>query len=218
MKVINAILKPLNLQLSKVVPFNPFEKSEWKIEHAFESVGVDYYMFSDPFNIPAERALQSLNFYKEMEMCVSRDELMKWLDKVDAILNPPAGRTIKIGEVALITTVLKQKLEFLTEPDLIWRLGSVVYFDKSENPGRFDYKYASEKVQKWKSDMTVDVFFSLSRFYKWIPSLNTSHGNILTYLNQVQEVKDEHQKVFSQLNSQQRSKGQQTAASVKNSL
>lgn len=207
------ILKKI-VTLFKSKPVDPFNSSEWKIEPAFESDGVQYYMFSDPFNIPAERALQSLTFYREMEMGVTRDELLKWITKVDDLLNPPQGKSIRMGEVALITTVLKQKLEFLAETDLFWRIGSVVFFDKSENPGRFDYKYASEKVARWKHDMTIDVFFSLSRMYRWIPSLNTSRENILTYLTQVEEIKNEHSKIFSQISSN----GHKTQEKLKSSI
>ena len=199
----------------KKAPANPFENSNWKIEPAFQTEdGTQYYQFSDPFNIPAERALQSITFYREMEMGVTKEELSKWLAKVDELLNPPQGKSIRIGEIALITTVLKQKLDFLAETDLLWRIGSVVYFDKTENPGRFDYKYANEKVEKWKADMNIDVFFSLSRMYRWIPSLNTSKENIMSYLTEVEKIKKEHSEIFSQIPY----KGARTQPSVKNSL
>lgn len=209
MKLVKNILNLFKKKFS-----DPFTNADWKIEPAFESGGVQYYMFADPFNIPAERALQSITFYREMEMGVTRDELLKWVNKVDEILNPPQGKPIKIGEIALITTVLKQKLDFLAETDLFWRIGSVVFFDKSENPGRFDYKYAGDKVARWKQDMTIDVFFSLSRMYKWIPSLNTSRENILTYLKQVEEITKEHSAILSQISSS----GHKTQERAKSSL
>lgn len=150
----------------------------YRIVPAFISGGVQYSEFDDTFNLPCLRALTALDFYEEFRQRVSLEYLQKHVDAVDAILSDP--KKINIGEVSKLNRNLKERMGIFNF-DLAYKLASVIYFDESENPYKYDFKYGREKIEKWKKDMSVDAFFLQTPLQKLIPSLVTSDGSLATY-------------------------------------
>ena len=84
-----------------------------------------------------------------------------------------------------------------------------MYFDKTENPYRYDNKYATEKIKKWKKEKMMDFFISLP-IENLIPSLKQSEEDFNLISEMVSKIDQQHlQKIISILSSQ----GQKTGSS-----
>jgi len=153
-------------------------RPEHKTIPAFISGGTQYNQFEDPFNAPCLRALTALDFYEEFRQRVSLEYLEKHTQAVDAILSDP--KKINIGELARINRHLKERMKIFNF-ELAYKLASVVYFDDSESPYVYDFKYGQKKIEKWKKDQTVDSFFLQQPLQQLIPSLTSSEGNLQTF-------------------------------------
>lgn len=161
-----------------------FPNATERIVEAFKlKDGTQYYKFDDFNNIPCDRGFHALSFYNEMDMRCDKAFLLAALTGITNELNKDAKLDkVKIGN---IISVLKERVEFIIEPECLYNLASVVYFDATENPYRYDYKYGREKVQKFKSE-EMESFFLRQPIAALIPSINLSGGDLSLYL-QIQE-------------------------------
>lgn len=166
---------------------------------AFTCEGVDYYQFDDPFNTPYRRAFTALVFYNELRMGCTRDDLKKYADTIEAIISDP--KTISIGKIARLTDDLKAKLNFIYEPDILYKLASVVFFDRTENPATYDFKYGQKKIERWKQYMSVEDFFLLQPLQRLVPYLKDCDVDIEAYTKAVQEVTAMQREVLSTISS-----------------
>lgn len=141
------------------------------VELAFISDGVEYFHFTDTFNIPCERGLDALAVYEEMNMRCTREYLLAHTEAFDKIFKTQGS--INITEIIQLNNHLKERLQFIHHPEIIYKLASIMYFDKSESPYRYDNKYAEEKIKKWKKQKMMD-FFLLLPIKNLIPSLQQS--------------------------------------------
>ncbi|MCS7086969.1 MAG: hypothetical protein RMM53_03095 [Bacteroidia bacterium] len=123
------------------------------VEKAFSYDGTDYYAFTDPFNLPCERAFYALAFYEEFEWRCTRSYLCAAFETiVDALSPKHDGRQWSFDPETARKTA-SQALELMNrvvEPDLIYKLAAVMYFDENEDPYGFDYAYALRKIERWK--------------------------------------------------------------------
>ncbi len=90
---------------------------------------------------------------------------------------------------------LKERLELITDTVTPYKMASVIYFDSSENPCSFDYKYAFKKIEKWKKE-NVGVFFSSMPINKWMPTSLLSPEILETYMRVTKEIDQEHYKTI----------------------
>lgn len=158
-----------------------FPDQKYKIDYAFTSGQVDYFEMNDIFNMPYQRALKATAAYEEIRMKCTY-EYLDWYQK--AIANELGGTKFGLKNAARIQTLNAQLGERLSKwaIDLnhVYRLASIVYFDKSEKPEVYDFKYADEKIKLWKKE-GIDVFFSQVAIQKLIPSLKSSEINFQVY-------------------------------------
>ena len=188
-----SILRKLRSRLTGKAFFNV--DIEHPIKEAFISGGVQYYMFDDIFNAPFNRAMEAQTFYTELQMRVSRDYLLLHTQAVDAILSDSKG--INIGDIATMNSQLKERMEFIVDADLLYKLASVMYFDDSENPYRYDFAYGSKKIAKWKKDKEVKDFFLNTPIRDFIPFLDTLEKDLDTYLRTTELIKQQHLQIVS---------------------
>lgn len=160
------------------------------IKEAFTCGGVVYSQFDDPFNMPYERALTALSFYEELRMRTTREFLVLHCNAVESILNNP--KQIKIGELAILNKQLKERLEWILEPELLYKLASVVFFDNTESPTKYDYKYGQKKIKEWKKHSDVNDFFLQLPILKLVPFLEGCEINFPAYLKVVAGLNQSH--------------------------
>lgn len=203
----NAIKKIVSRLTGK--SFIQAKVGDFKTNPAFISGGVQYNEFDDPFNAPCLRSLTALDFYEELRQRCSIDYLIKHTEATDAILSDP--KKINIGELARINRNLKDRLKIFNF-DLAYKLASVVFFDDSENPYVYDFKYGQKKIEKWKKDQSIDSFFLQQPLQKLIPYLPQSAGNFQTYSQTEQKLQGHYLECLTSILS----RGESTAGFRKN--
>ena len=192
--------------LSKIFNREPKWLRDWNskyvIVEAFTMAGNKYYMFDDVFNIPYERGLKALVYYEEFRMRVNKEYLKMHVDAMDKILSDPSK--IDIGTIAKLNNQLKERLELIVEPDLLYKLASVVFFDKNEKPESYDFNYSKKKIEFWKKNMSTQSFFLETPLVTLIPFLKLSGTNIDTYSTIVEKINDIHLGSLSNILSKSR--------------
>lgn len=159
------------------------------IVKVFEHNGKDYYSFNDSFNVPYERALTALTYYEEFRMRCTREFLIKHTEAVDSLIN---SKTIKLTEVAKLNSQLKERLEWILEPELLYKLASVLIFDSSESPYTYDFQYNQKKITEWKKDKELLSFFLQMPIMNVIPYLKDLELNLEGYSEMVQKATKIH--------------------------
>lgn len=145
-----------------------FPKSEYIINFAFSVGGIDYYQFDDIFSLPYERGLAAVAIYNELDMRCSRDYLLKHTQAVTDILKSPEIDIYRINE---LNNQMKQRLQLTTDVDLLYRLASVVYFDRNENPAVYEEDYSKSKIDNWLKNKGTKDFFLQKPLCELIPFL-----------------------------------------------
>jgi hypothetical protein len=84
-------------------------------------------------------------------------------------------------------------------------LASVVYFDSSESPYKYDYKYGIEKIRRFKK-ADVDAFFLRIPIKNYLPFKDISADDLRTYIAVGNQVNLVHLKTLSQNLSKSESK------------
>lgn len=161
---------------------NPFPQSKHIIKYAFTSGGVDYFEFDTTANLPFKRGLKFLSVYNEMDMRCDRYYLQKHTEAMETILT--GGKKIGLDELIKIRQLnaqLKERLEWVHVEDLAYKVASVVFFDKHENPDDWEWKYAAGKIERWKKDNEAGAFFLHEPIQRLIPFLKDSGANSPTY-------------------------------------
>lgn len=156
----------------------PAFRKDARIVEAFVLDGVQYYQFDDVFGIPVERAFAALDIYGEVQSKCTRDYLLSHSAALKETLN---NKRIDILKVSQLITQLDERLEMIFDADLVYKLASVVYFDTTENPYKYDYKYGIEKMRKFqKSD--IEAFFLNSPIREFLPFKDISKNDLETYI------------------------------------
>ncbi len=166
-----------------------FPNSENIIEYAFTSGGVDYYQFADYFSLPYERGLMAVSVYHELDMRCTRDYLKQHTEAISEILQSQNINIFKLNE---LNEQLKQRLEMVADTELMYKLASVVFFDKTENPARYESQQAEKKIVKWKKDKNINDFFSQKPLRELLPFLENVDTDLDTYSKLVTEINEIH--------------------------
>lgn len=169
-----------------------FPGVEYQTKYAFTLGGVDYYEMDDLMNQPYERAVTCLTFYEEFNQRVNRAYLEKHVEAMEKALQVVPGQPLAIADATMLVRYLKDRLNFIIDGDLAYKLASVVYFDKTENPAVYDPKYNQGKIAAWKKEATANEFFFMQPLQKLIPFLKDSEQNLEIYLQVTEAVKAQH--------------------------
>lgn len=167
------------------------QQEKYRIEYAFTCGGTKYYRYADIANLPYERGLMAINVYNELEMRCDRKFLVKYVDAVEKQLHK---QTIDIFTINKLNEILKQRLQMPTHVDLLYKLASVVFFDKTENPAVYEPSYAEKKIAKWRKDKKVTDFFSQKPLRELLPSSESVDIDLDTYT----EIQAELEKIHSE--------------------
>lgn len=183
--------------LRKIFGKNHFPKTEYVIKEAFTLKGRTFFEMDDQFNLPYERGVICLRYYNEFEQRVTREYLQEHVKAVGEILTFQPGKSIDLVRLGVLNRNLADRLNWILDEDLAYKLASVVYFDANENPATYDTKYNQEKISFWKKEASAQEFFFTEPLLKLIPFLKDLEINLETYFEVTRAVKDQHQKYLS---------------------
>ncbi len=185
---------------------NPFNGSKHVIKPAFTSGGIQYFEFDTLANLPWRRGLKFLSVYNELDMRCDRFYLTKHVEAVENILT--GGKRVGFDELVKINQLnqqLKERLQMVYHEDLVYKVASVVFFDANENPDDWEWKYAMEKIERWKKDGTVNDFFLHEPIQRLMPFLNVSDMSLQQYSELQKEIdKAQLENIYTNLSASQR--------------
>ncbi len=178
-------------------PRNVFPDSKQVIEFVFECGGIRYYQHVDEMNLPYRRALKALTIYKELDMKCDRHYLDQHIRAMDAILEGTKFNVESLLKIKTLTAQLRERVQWIIIPDHVYKLASVRYFDETENPNDYDWKYAAKKIEHWKKHDTVSDFFLRAPIASLIPFLKDAPIDFQSFSRQVDELTQTHLDVIS---------------------
>jgi len=168
----------------------------------FISNGIQYYELKDTFNTFTDRGMQALRVYEEWNMRCTKDYLLEYLEADEKLFSNP--KEINVLQIANLRNMLKERLTFIVPtPQLIYNMAAVAFFDENESPYLYDDKYCREKIERWKSDPKINVFFCLMELKELIPLPSISGEDLKLCLKVVNEIDQKQLKSIIGLTSQQ---------------
>jgi len=162
------------------------------ITYAFSIGDRDYYRFDDPLNIPYDRALKTLVYYKELDMNCDREFLTAHTAAFDKVLSGTKITISDLLKLKLMNEQLKQRLELPKETDLMYKLAAVVFFDQRENPTTYEFKYGENKIRFWKKNLGLKDFFLHKPLVELIPYLRFAEENLVQFSQMTQRATKQH--------------------------
>jgi hypothetical protein len=169
-----------------------FTDSGQVIEYAFTCGGTDYYQHTDEMNMPYRRALKALTFYKELDMKCDRLYLESHIKAMDNLF---AGKKIGFEEMSKMKRLndqLKERVQWVFVEDHVYKIASVRFFDRSENPNDYDYKYNEKKIAHWKEHEPARDFFLREPILRLVPFLGSVPIDLGSYSEVVDELTKAH--------------------------
>lgn len=172
-------------------------EGKYRVIPAFSIGGTDYFMFDSSNEIPTGRFFAAMAIYAEMEMNCNKEYLEAHCKAMKKILSDP--KRISIQYIAQLNINLEERLELMPMPDFIYKLASVVFFDKTESLYSYDHDYNSKKIDKWKvAGGTLD-FFSKTPLAELVPLLKMPERDTQTYLTVTSLIKETHQRLHTDI-------------------
>lgn len=163
------------------------------IREAFSCGGKTYYCFDDVYNQPYQRALIALDYYEELRMRVTFDYLKLHIAAVKELINGgKSNKKIDVVELARLNSQLEERLTWIVTPDLLYKFASVIFFDSTESPTTYDFKYAQRKIEHWKTHKGMNDFFLQTPIVKLVPFLKDCELNFQAYSEVVKKLERHH--------------------------
>ena len=193
----------------KLIPKHP--KQIWKdaeqvIVPAFELAGTQYYCYQDITTMAYKRALLFNEFYERINQKCTTEYLRKYAEaqtklslEVENLFNVSAGKSLNLTPIfnviqrkRFFDQNLKERLDDLAfDPETIYDLATVIFFDKNENAADYDRSYNEKKKAIFKQ--TPDFFLQMP-VKTLIPSLQYVPMNLEQYSRIVEQINQLHWK------------------------
>lgn len=158
------------------------------IVYAFTIGDRHYFRFDDPLNTPYDRALKCLVYYKELDMNCDRAFIKAHTEAIDNMLMKGKFTINDLVTVKQLNEQLKVRLELPKEPDLMYKMAAVVFFDQHESPTTYEFKYGENKIKAWKKNTTITDFFLQKPLLELIPYLQSAGENLEQFSQMTQKV------------------------------
>lgn len=171
----------------------------YPIEEAFSIEGRTFYRYKDYFNIPYERGLKTITFYEEVRMKITYEYLEEHIKAVDKLLK---SQKIDIYKIKALNDILSERMRWAVDTEILYKLASIVFFDKNEDPRTYDFKYNMEKIEFWKQHKTVNDFFLQTPLLELMPFLKELDTNLETYSLITKELTKYHSELVSSIQSE----------------
>ncbi len=174
-----------------------FPDSKHIVKYAFTIGGKKYFQFDDTHNIPYERGLTCILFYRELSMNCDYSFLQAHCNAVNNLLDPnQSDGKINLYKIKGLNDQLLQRLRLPKDPELVYKLASVVFFDDTENPATYEYDYNAKKIEFWKQHGKRD-FFLQKPLQELIPFLQQYEESVETYLSMMGKITNQHSETIS---------------------
>ena len=171
--------------------------SKYKVVPAFSIGGVDYWMYDSAMEVPTGRFFAAMGVYTEMEMNCNKEYLTAHCKAMEKLLSDP--KKISLTYIMQLNINLKERLDLMPFPDYIYKLASVVFFDKTESLYSYDYEYNAKKIEQWKASGGTLDFFSRTPLAELVPQLNMPEKDTLTYLTVTKLIAETHRKLHTDI-------------------
>lgn len=182
-----------------------FQREGIIVKTAFTIGGIEYYELDSIYNLPYERGKMATKAYNELRNKCD-DEYLK--GHCMAIDNLKKGKGIGYAEITKIFELndrMKERVFNIIDTDIIYKVASVVFFDKNESPFEYDFDYAKKKIEHWKRHKSVNDFFLQEPMQRLIPFLKLPGVNFQTYSEAITAInKVDWEFLFSLLTEKQR--------------
>lgn len=175
--------------LEGIDPKQYFPAQKHIIKYAFSIEDKHYFKFDDHLNIPYERGLSCLVYYRELDLNIDRDFLKEHLEAINKILT---SSTIDIFKIKALNDQLLTRLQLPKDPELMYKLASVVFFDQEESPEVYEWEHGKKKIAFWKEAASLHDFFLQQPLKALIPYLEYAGENLSTFSRMVQDVNRVH--------------------------
>lgn len=175
-----------------------FPESKYVVEHAFTIAGMEYFQYNDISTLPYERGLMALAIYEEARMGCDREYLEKHCEAIDDILSQ---NNINIFAVKTLNEQMRQRLDISLNADILYKLASVIFFDRNENPVLYDPAYCRTKIEFWKQHKGMADFFLQLPVTQLMPFLELSDSYLQSYLELSMAMNEAHLENFHTLKS-----------------
>lgn len=176
-------------------------ESKYKVIPAFSIGGTDYWMYDSAMEVPTGRFFAAMGVYTEMEMNCSKEYLLSHCKAMEKLLSDP--KKIQLTYIMQLNVNLRERLDLMPMPEFIYKLASVIFFDKSESLYSYDYDYNKLKIEKWKAAGGTLDFFSKTPLKELIPSLSMPTQDIQTYLTVSNLISEAHQLLHTNVLSEE---------------
>ena len=197
--------------------FNGKIQPEHRVVFAFESGGINNFKFDDTMNIPCGRSFKALSYYEEVNMRCTREYLQGVFTAQKNICKSIVDH-LKSKEVNIIDIFNKlmelekfsdqtlERLDYIVDYEAILKLASVIYFDETENPYDYDFKYGAKKIALWKKEKPDDFFLS-QPIQKLMPQINLSKTDLDIYRTMMNQMtKTQIEVILSHLSAHDKTK------------
>lgn len=182
---------------NKLKPF--LVDAKYKVIPAFSLAGVDYWMYDSTTEVPTGRFFAAMGVYAEMDMNCDKDYLESHCKAMEKLLSDP--KKISLTYIMQLNVNLKERLELMPMPDYIYKLASVIFFDKTESLYSYDYDYNKLKIEKWKASGGTLDFFSQTPLKELVPALAMPERDTQTYLMVTKLIAETHRKLHTDIGS-----------------
>jgi hypothetical protein len=177
-------------------------EGKYKVIPAFSIGGIDHFMFDSTNEVPTGRFFAAMGIYAEMEMNCDKDYLTSHCNAMEKLLNPLKGKPLQLTYIMQLNINLKERLELMPMPEYIYKLASVIFFDKTESLYSYDYDYNKLKIERWKAAGGGLDFFSQTPLKDLVPSLTMQEKDTQTYLTVARLVAEAHHRLHTDILSE----------------
>lgn len=170
---------------------------KYRVIPAFSLGGVDYWCFDNTHEVPTGRMLAALAIYTELEMKCDRAYLEAHTNAMEKLFSDP--KKISLTHILQLNINLKERLSLAPFPEHIYKMASVIFFDKNESLYSYDYTYNEKKIAAWKAGEGTLDFFSQTALIGLIPSLGTQGKDLHMYSQVVSLIDKAHRTLLHDL-------------------
>lgn len=179
--------------LNRLLRRNSFPQHKHEIKEVFTCNGTVYYQYADFNNIPALRGLKTMVYFEEMKMKCTVDYLKQHYEATKNLLRN-RGK-IDVFEINKLNEQLGQRLDMALDMEIVYKLASVVYFDKNEDTSDYDFAYNRKKIENFRKAGTD--FFLLMPLQELAPALKAIDENLNSYFQVNQDLNNLHLETLS---------------------
>jgi len=156
--------------------FKPKPKLPQGLRFAFMCGGKRYYTFLSEMDLPVERALAAKDVYAELEQGLSRKYLETLFETCEQLLDKG-----KIVQTSQLLGIAKNKIRYISNALLLYKLASVMYVEENEDVYRYDFVLEEKKIENWLKNKDVESFFLQEPLKRYLPHFESLGVSIKTY-------------------------------------